>query len=48
MQAKNEQNIEVHPSTLNNLIAGVATGHYRVPQFQREFVWKKSKVYSHP
>ena len=39
-----EQKIEVRPSTLNNLIVGVSNGQYRIPRFQREFVWNKSKV----
>jgi len=39
-----ERNIEVRPSTLRNLVSDVASGAYRIPQFQREFVWKKSKV----
>lgn len=36
--------IEVKPSTLANLIADVASGRYRIPQFQREYVWKRKKV----
>lgn len=38
------QNIHVRPDTLNNLIVEVSTGRYRIPQFQREYVWEKSKV----
>jgi hypothetical protein len=36
--------IEVKPSTLNNLVVAVEQGDYRIPQFQREYVWEKSKV----
>lgn len=38
------QNIHVKPDTLNNLIVEVSKGRYRIPQFQREYVWEKSKV----
>jgi uncharacterized protein with ParB-like and HNH nuclease domain len=38
------QKIQVVPDTLNNLIVEVGKGEYRVPQFQREYVWEKSKV----
>jgi len=44
MPQTQEQNIEVRAGTLNNLIADVESGRYRIPQFQREFVWEKSKV----
>jgi len=37
-------NIRVIPDTLNNLIVAVEKGHYRIPQFQREYVWEKTKV----
>lgn len=36
--------IEVKPSTLNNLIVAVEEGDYRIPQFQREYVWERTKV----
>jgi hypothetical protein len=38
------ENIRVIPDTLNNLIVAVSKGQYRIPQFQREYVWEKSKV----
>ncbi len=38
------QKIQVIPDTLNNLVVGVSKGVYRIPQFQREYVWEKSKV----
>jgi len=44
MKDQQERNIEVKPSTLSNLVADVASGRYRIPQFQRDFVWTKSKV----
>ena len=44
MNRKQEQKISVKPDTLANLIIDVANGNYRIPQFQREFVWKKSKI----
>jgi hypothetical protein len=44
MPSTNSENIEVRSSTLNNLVADVANGRYRIPQFQREFVWKRPKV----
>ena len=44
MNTSAEQSIEVRPIPLTNLIADVASGRYRIPQFQREFVWSKSKV----
>ena len=44
MSNKQERKIEVKPSTLPNLVADVASGRYRIPQFQREFVWTKTKV----
>jgi hypothetical protein len=39
-----EQKITVKSDTLANLIVNVGNGKYRVPQFQREFVWTKSKI----
>lgn len=41
---KEQQKIQVIPDTLNNLVVGVSKGAYRIPQFQREYVWEKSKV----
>lgn len=38
------ENIRVIPDTLNNIVVAVNKGQYRIPQFQREYVWKKSKV----
>jgi len=38
------ENIRVIPDTLNNVVVAVNKGQYRIPQFQREYVWKKSKV----
>jgi hypothetical protein len=38
------ENIRVIPDTLNNVIVSVGRGQYRIPQFQREYVWEKSKV----
>ena len=38
------ENIRVIPDTLNNVIVAVSKGQYRIPQFQREYVWEKSKV----
>lgn len=39
-----DQNIRVTPDLLRNLIVAITKGEYRIPQFQREFVWEKSKV----
>ncbi len=39
-----QQNIEVRASSLKNVMTDVASGRYRIPQFQREYVWKKRKV----
>jgi len=44
MSHRQEQKISVSPDTLPNLIAGIERGDYRIPQFQREFVWKKPKI----
>lgn len=44
MSEHQDRKIEVKPSTLSNLVADVASGRYRIPQFQREYVWNKSKV----
>lgn len=44
MQKDSEQRIEVRPSTLANLVGDVSHGRYRIPQFQREYVWPRSKV----
>jgi hypothetical protein len=42
--AHSEQRISVTPGTLPNLIIDVSRGNYRIPQFQREFVWTKAKI----
>jgi hypothetical protein len=39
-----EQKITVRPDTLPNLLADIAKGTYRIPQFQREFVWNTKKI----
>lgn len=39
-----DKSIRVLPDTLNNLIVAVNKGQYRIPQFQREYVWEKSRV----
>jgi hypothetical protein len=44
MSASDRNKIEVRPSTLNNLVVAVEQGDYRVPQFQREYVWERTKV----
>lgn len=36
--------IEVTSIPLHNLVAEVQNGHYRVPRFQREYVWDRNKV----
>ena len=38
------ENIRVIPDTLNNVVVAVNQGQYRIPQFQREYVWERSKV----
>jgi hypothetical protein len=42
--AQSEQRISVKPDTLPNLMADVGRGSYRIPQFQREFVWTIPKI----
>lgn len=44
MPSTDERNIKVVPDVLPNLISDVAHGRYRIPQFQREYVWPRSKV----
>lgn len=39
-----DQKIEVRPGTLGNLLSDVEKGRYRIPKFQREYVWRRSKV----
>lgn len=39
-----DQNIRVVSDLMRNLIVRVGSGEYRVPQFQREFVWEKQRV----
>ncbi len=41
-----KENIRVVPDSLNNMMVSVEEGRYRIPQFQREYVWEKSKVMS--
>ncbi|MCB1078750.1 MAG: DUF262 domain-containing protein, partial [Verrucomicrobiae bacterium] len=36
----------VVPDTLDGLVLSVRRGEYRIPQFQREYVWEKTKVVS--
>lgn len=38
------QRISVRSDPLKNLIVSVERGEYRIPQFQRDFVWETSKV----
>lgn len=40
-----EQSIRIQPETLTNVVVAVRKGQYRIPQFQREFVWEKPKVF---
>lgn len=44
MPQQHEQKITVRPDTLPNLMADIAKGNYRIPQFQREFVWSTKKI----
>ena len=44
MVQQREQKITVKSDTLGNLVVSVERGEYRIPQFQREFVWKPSKI----
>lgn len=39
-----DHSIRVVPDTLTNLVVAVNRGQYRVPQFQREYVWEKPRV----
>lgn len=39
-----EQKIDVTSSNLPKLMVAVANGTYRIPQFQRDFVWSASKI----
>ena len=38
------QKISVRSDTLLSLMSDIAKGNHRIPQFQREFVWKRPKV----
>jgi len=38
------QNISVRSDTLSNLIRDIENGNFRIPQFQREFVWNRGKI----
>ncbi|MGY8640497.1 MAG: DUF262 domain-containing protein [Verrucomicrobiales bacterium] len=44
MSNSTDQKIKVVNDTLGGLVGGVKKGEYRIPQFQREYVWEKSKV----
>ncbi len=44
MTDNGSQRIAVQPVPLKNLIVSVEKGQYRIPQFQREYVWETSKV----
>jgi hypothetical protein len=44
MSDHKERKIEVKPGQLGNIIIDVQEGRYRVPQFQRDYVWPKTKV----
>ncbi len=39
-----DQKITVFPDTLANLMIAVQKGNYRIPQFQREYVWEKRRI----
>ncbi len=39
-----QQRISVQPAPLKNLVVSVEKGEYRIPRFQRDFVWEQSKV----
>lgn len=39
-----QRNIQVQSDTLANLVLEVEKGNYRIPQFQRDYVWEISKV----
>ena len=36
--------IEVSPQSLAKLMSDIENGHIRVPRFQREFVWERSRI----
>ena len=38
--------LDVNDTTLNRMILEMANGEYRIPEFQREYVWAKSDVTS--
>jgi uncharacterized protein with ParB-like and HNH nuclease domain len=38
------QTISVRTGSLGNVISSVSSGEYRIPQFQREYVWERTKV----
>lgn len=44
MPIDTQQRISVHPAPLKNLVGSVEKGEYRIPRFQRDFVWEQSKV----
>ena len=44
MSSNTDQKIKVVPDTLGGLVSCVRKGEYRIPQFQRDYVWEKSRV----
>lgn len=44
MSQNTDSKIHVYHIKLGDLISYVGRGDYRIPQFQRDYVWKKSKV----
>jgi len=44
MSSNTDQKIKVVPDTLGGLVSCVKRGEYRIPQFQRDYVWEKSRV----
>lgn len=44
MSGNGSQRISVQSAPLKNLIVSVEKGEYRIPQFQRDYVWEASKV----
>ena len=44
MSSELDSKIEVKSRKLANIIADVGSGKYRIPLFQREYVWAKSVV----
>lgn len=44
MSGNGSQRISVQSAPLKNLIVSVEKGEYRIPQFQREYVWETTRV----